>query len=45
MSAKKFSTSKYGIQGTAQTVRLSCEPIILLIRHFEGPTEVHLNNW
>ena len=31
--------------GYAQTLTWSCEPIILLIGHFEGPTEVQLNSW
>ena len=31
-------------QGSAQNVRWPCQPIILLIGHFEGPTEVQLNS-
>ena len=33
-----------GSQGTAQTVRWPGQEIILLIEHFEGPTEVQLNS-
>ena len=40
---KEFSDSTHGIQGIAQTLRWPCEPIILSIEHFEGPTEVQLN--
>ena len=32
-------------QGTAQTVRWSCETIISSIKHLEGSTEVELNSW
>ena len=42
---KDFSDSTHDVQGIAQTLRWSCEPIILLIGHFEGPTEVQLNSW
>ena len=35
----------YCTQGTAQTFRWSCKPIILSIGHFEGPNEVQLNSW
>ena len=42
---KEFSDHIHGIQKIAQTLRWSCEPIILSIGHFEGPTEVQLNSW
>ena len=32
-------------RGTAQSSRWPCKPIILLIGHFEGQTEVQLNSW
>ena len=35
----------HGTQGIVQTVRWPCEPIILLIGHFEGPTEAQLKSW
>ena len=38
----EFSDSKHGIRVIAQTLRWPCEPIILLIGHFEGPTKVQL---
>ena len=41
---KEFSESTHGIQGIAQTLRRPCKPIILSTEHFEGPTEVQLNN-
>ena len=41
---KEFSANTHGTQGTAQTVRWPCEPIILLIKLFEGPIEVQLNS-
>ena len=44
-SAKESSASTHGSQGTAQTVRWPCEPIILSIGHFEGQTEVKLSSW
>ena len=31
-------------QGTAETVRRHCKPIILSIRNFERPTEVQLSS-
>ena len=31
-------------QGSAQNVRWPCQPIILLIGHFGGPTEVQLSS-
>ena len=36
----EFLASTHGSQGTPQTVRWSCEAIILLIVYFQGPTEV-----
>ena len=41
-SVKEFLANTLGCQGTAQTVRWPCEPIILSTGHFEGPTEVQL---
>ena len=32
-------------QGKTQTIRWPWEPIILLIKHFEGSTEVQRNSW
>ena len=32
-------------QGTAQTFRWPCKPIILSIGHFQSPTELQLNSW
>ena len=40
ISVKEFSDGTHGIQGIAETLRWPCEPIILPIGHFEGPTEV-----
>ena len=40
----EFLACTQGTQGTTQTVRWPYEPIILSIRHFEGPTEVQLNS-
>ena len=34
-----------GTQRTSWIVPWPCEPIILSIRNFEGPTEVQLNSW
>ena len=31
--------------GTHESVRWPCEPIVFLIGHFQGPTEVQLNSW
>ena len=45
MSAMEFLASMQGTQGTPQTARWPCEPIILSIGHLEGPTEVQLNSW
>ena len=39
-----LSYSTHGAQGIAQTIRLPCKLIILLVGRFEGPTEVELNN-
>ena len=36
LSMKQLSASKHGSQGTAQVARWPCEPLILLIEHFEG---------
>ena len=44
-SVKEFLAIAHGTLGTAQTVRWPCEPIILLIGHFRGPTKVQLNSW
>ena len=44
-SVKESSASTHGSQGTAQTVRWPCEPIILSIGNFEGQTEVQLRTW
>ena len=41
----EFLVNADGTHETLQTVRWSCEPIILWIRHFESPTEVQLNSW
>ena len=38
----KFLAGTHSTQGIAQTVGWPCQPIIFLIRHFEGPTEVQL---
>ena len=35
-SMKQFSASKHGSQETAQIARWPCEPLILMIEHFEG---------
>ena len=48
--SKKFSVkeSLVGVHGTMATSQIfswPCEPIILLIGHFESPTEVQLNLW
>ena len=43
-SLKEFSARTHGTQGNAWTVRWFCEPIILWIRHLEGPTEFQLNS-
>ena len=40
-----FLASSQGTHRTLQVVRWPCEPIILSIGHFEGPTEVQLNSW
>ena len=42
LSMKKSSASTHGSQGTAQTLRWSCERIILSTGHFEDLTE---SNW
>ena len=42
---KEFLASTHGSQRAAQIVRWPREPIIFLIEHFEGPTEVQLNSW
>ena len=41
----EFLTSAPGTNGTPQTARWPCQPIILSIRHFKGPAEVQLNSW
>ena len=41
----EFLASSQGTHRTLQVVRWPCEPIILSIGHFEGPTEVQLNSW
>ena len=40
----EFLNSVQGTNKTLQTVRWHCEPIILLIGHFEGSTEIQLNS-
>ena len=42
---REFSCSTHGTQRVTQTLRWSCEPIILSIGHFESRTEVQLNSW
>ena len=42
---QEFSDSTHGIQEIAETLRRPCKPIILLIGHFEGPTEVQMKSW
>ena len=42
---KDFSDGRHGIQRITETLRRPCEPMILLIGHFDGPTEVQLNSW
>ena len=44
-SVMEFLVNTDCIHGTLQTVRWPCEPIILSIEHFEGPTEIQLNSW
>ena len=44
-SVKELSDGTHGSQGTPQTVRQPCKPIILLIGNFESVTEVQLNSW
>ena len=44
-SMKEFLACTHGTPGIAQTVKWPYEPMILLIRHFEGPTEVQLDSW
>ena len=41
----EFLADTDGTHGILQTVRWSCEPIILSMGHFEGPSEVQLNSW
>ena len=41
----EFLVNTDGTLGTLQTVRWPCDLIILLIGHFESPTEVQLNSW
>ena len=43
-SVKEFLTSTHGTLETPHSVKWPCEPIILWIGHFEGPTEVQLNS-
>ena len=40
-----FFANTYGSLGIAQNVRWTCEPIILSIGRFEGPSKVQLNSW
>ena len=40
-----FLINTDGTQKTLQTVRWLCEPVILSIGHFEGPTEFQLKSW
>ena len=42
---KELRDSTDAVQGIAQARRWPCEPIILSIGPFEGPTEVQLNSW
>ena len=37
---KEFSAIMHGTQRIIHTFRWPCEPIILSVGHFEGPTEV-----
>ena len=41
----EFLPNTDGTHRTAESVRWPYGPIILLIGHFEGPTEVQLNIW
>ena len=43
-SVMEFLASNHGTQGIAQTVLWPCQPIILSIEYFKGPTEVKLNS-
>ena len=45
LSMKKSSANTHGSPGTAQTLRWSCERIILSTGHFEDLTQVELNSW
>ena len=44
-SVMEFLTNTDGTHGTLQTDRWPCEPIILSIGNFDGPTGVQLNSW
>ena len=44
-SVMEFFVNKDETLVTLQAVRWPCEPVILSIGHFEGPTEVELNSW
>ena len=41
---KEFLAGVHGTLGIAQILSWPCEPIILSIEHFEGPTEVQQNS-
>ena len=41
----EFLANTDDTHGTLESVRWSCEPIILSVGHFEGSTEVQLNSW
>ena len=45
LSEKEFLAITRGTEKTSQTVRWSCEPIILPTRHLKCPAEVQLNSW
>ena len=44
-SVMEFLTNIDGTHGILQTDRWPCEPIILSIGNFDGPTGVQLNSW
>ena len=41
----QFLACTQGTQGNAETFRWLCKPMILLIEHLQGPTEVQMNSW
>ena len=45
LSVKVPLANTHGCEGTAQTFKWPCEPIILSIGHFDDPTEVQLSSW